>query len=234
MARHLGVAIPAQDMVDATFAKDLARAVGFHAFTFPEDNISLTFYQSALIAESRNHLAKSSLEEGCDFVLFLDTDMQFPQDLFARLMQHDVPVVAANCAKRRRPISATARKENASDPNKLDAVWPDRQKTGLEQIHVVGAAVMCVKADVFMQLPFPWFDTPWHDGDQRFVGEDLFFCGQLKAHDIPLYVDHDISWAIRHVGTYAYGMDDVLAERRAAEAGMWDHIKPAPQIEVVR
>lgn len=235
--RHVGIAIPCQDQVDAMFANDLVKAAAYHAFTFPEDNITVSWHQSAFLAESRNVLVKGLIEQGCDYVIFLDTDMRFPQTLFDDLMKHDLPVVAANCAKRRRPISATARKENPEDPSRLDPVWPE-QKEGIERIAVVGTAVMCIRADVFFQIEYPWFHTPWHEEDQRFVGEDLFLCAQLKNAGIPLHIDHAVSWAVRHIGSYEYGMNDVLGERELARRGHWDHLKEGAmangRIEVAR
>lgn len=234
--RHIGIAIPCMDQVDAWFAHDLARAMTHHAFAFPDDTMALSMHQSAFLAESRNELVKGLLEnEGVDYVIFLDSDMRFPATLFNDLLSHNVPVVAANCAKRRRPISATARKENP-ETGSLEAVWPDPEKReGIEQVHIVGSAVMCIKRDVFFQISFPWFHTPWHPEDQRFVGEDLFFCAQLKKYEVPLYIDHGVSWAVGHIGQYTYEMKDVLGERELAQRGYWDHLRtPQPLVEVVK
>ena len=230
MSRHIGIAIPCQDQVDAWFTHDLCRAMAHHAFAFPDDNLTLSMHQSAFLAEARNVLVKELIEAGADFVVFLDSDMRFPPTLLNDLCSHDLPVVAANCAKRRRPISATARKENPDDPSKLDAVWPDPDKReGIEKIAVVGTAVMAVKAEVFFEIAFPWFNTPWHPEDQRFVGEDLFFCAQLKTAGIGLYIDHGVSWQVGHIGQYEYRMQDVLGERALAERGYWDHIRPGAE-----
>ncbi len=227
MGRHFGIAVPCQDQVDSWFMHDLYRAGVHHAFAFPEDEQSLSIIQTAFLAEARNLLVKGLLEQGCKYIFFLDSDMRFPMTLFNDLMAHDKPVVAANCAKRRRPISATARKENPDDPSKLDAVWPDREiKQGIEQVHVVGTAVMCIRSDVFFEIEYPWFHTPWNDQEQRFVGEDLYFCAQLKKHGVPLYIDHGVSWEVGHMGSYTYRMEDVLAEREMARLGMWDHLRP--------
>ena len=179
--RHIGIAIPCQDQVDAWFAHDLFNAGVHHALEYPGDGITVSYHQSAFLMESRNEMAKRLLEAGVDYVLFLDTDMRFPRTLFQDLLRHELPVVAANCAKRRRPISATARKENPDDPSKLDPVWPDpEKKEGIERVHVVGSAVMLIQAEVFFQIEFPWFNTPWLSDEQRPVGEDLYFCAQLK------------------------------------------------------
>lgn len=226
-SRHVGIAIPCMDQVDAWFMHDLYRAGVHHAFAFPNDEQTISMHQSAFLAEARNTLVKELLEHGADYVIFVDTDMRVPPTLFNDLMSHDLPVVAANCAKRRRPISATARKEHPTDPSKLDAVWPDPEKQdGIERVAVVGAAVMCIKSEVFFQLEFPWFNTPWHSEDQRFVGEDLYFCAQLKKAGVPLYIDNAVSWATGHVGQYCYRMQDVLAERELARQGRWNHIAP--------
>lgn len=237
MSRHVGIAIPCQDQVDAWFAHDLARAIGHHAAAYPDDMITMSFHQSAFLAEARNTLVKELIEAGADYVVFIDSDMRFPQTLLNDLVSHDLPVMAANCAKRRRPISATARKENPEDPSKLDAVWPDPEKQeGIERIHVIGTAVMAIKTEVFFQIEYPWFATPWHPDDQRFVGEDLYFCAQLKKAGIGLYMDHGLSWHIGHIGQYTYEMKDVLAERELAKQGKWSHIHPQQtrqMIEVV-
>lgn len=233
MARHVGLAIPCMDQVDAMWAHDYSAAMARHACAFPDDTLTQSFHQSAFLAESRNVLVKGLIEQGVDYVIFLDTDMRFPQTLFGDLMGHKLPVVAANCAKRRRPISPTARKESPDDPGKLDAVWPDpERREGVERIHVVGTAVMCIQTDVFFQLEYPWFHTPWHHEDGRFIGEDLYFCAQLKKAGVPLYIDHGVSWAVGHIGQYTYEMKDVLAEREMARQGLWNHIAP-PQAPTV-
>jgi hypothetical protein len=196
-------------------------------------------HQGAFLAESRNMLVKELMEAGADYVVFIDSDMRFPQTLLNDLCAHELPVVAANCAKRRRPISATARKEDPDDPSKLIPVWPDpEKKEGIERIAVIGTAIMAIRTEVFFEIEYPWFSTPWHPDDQRFVGEDLYFCAQLKQRGVPLYLDHGLSWHIGHIGQYTYEMKDVLAEREMARAGMWDHLRPklqpAPMIEVAK
>jgi hypothetical protein len=231
VGRHIGIAIPSQDQWDAWFGHDFHNAGVHHAFAFPEDDITVSINQSAFLAESRNLLVKGLIEQGVDYVIFLDTDMRFPRTLYNDLLKHDLSVVAANCAKRRRPISATARKENPEDPTKLDIVWPDPAKReGIEQIHVVGTAVMAIKTDVFFQIEYPWFHTPWHTEDQRFIGEDIYFCAQLGRAGVPIYIDHGVSWGVGHIGSYTYEMKDVLAEREMARAGMWDHLKDGSKI----
>jgi len=50
------------------------------------------------------------MREGCSHILFIDSDMTFPQDMIQRLIDRDVDIVAANCA-RRRMLNRTNRAE---------------------------------------------------------------------------------------------------------------------------
>jgi hypothetical protein len=112
------------------------------------------------------------------------------------------------------------------DPNKLEAVFPDKEVRGLERCHVLGTGVLCIQAQALMRVPYPWFAMPWLEEEERFVGEDLYFMGLCRQVGVEVYVDHDISWEIGHIGTYVYEMKDVLAEKAMADAGAWDHIRP--------
>jgi len=202
------------DMVHAGFATDLAKTIG-HWCLNGLGNIKIHSRHGTLLPEQRQELAKLAVEEGAEFVVFIDDDMRFPMDLLQRLVGHDEQFVAANCSKRRRPIGPTAISGDTF-------VQPSRDKTGLERVDAVGFGVCAIRADVFSAIEYPWFALPWLRQQQRFQGEDLFFMARLHAADIPIYIDHDLSWDVRHCGVYEYGMEDVLAEKELALAGAWE------------
>ena len=43
-----------------------------------------------------------------------------------------------------------------------------------------------------------------------FKGEDWYFCEKLEAAGIPIFVDHEASSFIGHIGNKVYTHDDVL------------------------
>ena len=108
-----------------------------------------------------------------------------------------------------------------NDERESEAVWPDKDVTGIEQVETVGFGVVLIKAEVFKQLAWPWFIQPWHDEAQHHVGEDIAFCMRCKEANVPIYVDHDLSWAVRHIGSHEFSMDDVLREKALMESGAW-------------
>lgn len=226
MARTIAVMLPmGADHVDGEFCHDFALALAYHSTVF-DDEVNLHFRQGTILAEQRQELLKTAIENGAEYCVFLDTDMRFPKDVISRLVDHDLDCVAANCSKRRRPVSFTAREEDPDDPTKLRGVWTEEGSTGLQRVAVIGTAVMAIKTEALMQLEYPWFNQPYMPDQDSFVGEDLFFCGRFKQAGIPIHIDHDLSKEIGHLGKYEFTYRDPLAERQLADAGAWDHVKP--------
>ena len=102
-------------------------------------------------------------------------------------------------------------KIDKTDPNKVKQVWTkieSRGKSGIEQVTAVGFGVTLVKAEVFKKIPKPWHDIIWTDHGSV-IGEDVTFCVRCLENDIPVFVDHDLSMHIGHIGTKTFGWDDV-------------------------
>ncbi|MBI2565230.1 glycosyltransferase family 2 protein [Candidatus Woesearchaeota archaeon] len=47
------------------------------------------------IIQNRNIIIKRALEKKYDYLLFLDTDIEFPEDLIERLLKHDKPITSS-------------------------------------------------------------------------------------------------------------------------------------------
>lgn len=222
----------APDEMHTKTALDLARAAGY-ASEVMGCEVALNHHSGSVLAEARQECVKAAVEWGADWLFCIDSDMRFPVNAVEGMMAHGVDVVAANCSKRKRPVGPTARRRNAgfNDDRESDVVWPDRNVHGLEKVETVGFGVMLIKADVFKRIEWPWFEQPWHEAAGRSVGEDIFFCIRCREAGIPIYIDHDLSWAVKHIGSYEFGMEDVLAERALAESGAWDNRPGADGLE---
>lgn len=216
----LGVCIVAGDMMHTKTALDLTRACGY-ASEVMGYTVVLNHHSGSVLAEARQDSIKRAIEAGCEWIFSVDSDMRFPVNAIEGMMAHDKPVVAANCSKRKMPVGPTARRKNAAfnSDRESEAIWPDKDRHGLEQAETVGFGVVLIKSEVFRKIRWPWFEQPWHIDAERHVGEDIAFCARCAEAEIPIYIDHDLSWAVRHIGTYEYSMDDVLAVRDLAERG---------------
>ena len=69
----------------------------------------------------------------------------------------------------------------------------------------VGLAVTLIEASAFMKLRPPLFLMDWIPDLNCYCGEDVYFCQKLSEAGVKLYVDHDVSQRIRHIGTQAFG-----------------------------
>ena len=205
---YIAVCTPARDMVHTMFTYDLVNLVCFHTLN-TNDAVSLKISEGTLIANQRAELSLDAMREGCSHVLFIDSDMRFPQDMISRLLKHDLDIVATNCARRRMPTGPTAQiyKENGD----RELVWTMPESKGLQEVHSVGMGVMMIKSSVFKALSEPWYETPWRHDKRGYIGEDVFFCRKAREAGFKIWIDHDVSKEIGHIGMFEFKHDHTWA-----------------------
>lgn len=215
--RIISVCVPARDEVHSDFAFDLVNAVAFHVANHPNDAVNVNISKGTLLVSQRSELVMSAMENNADVVLFIDSDMRFPQDTIKQLLDRDLLVVAANCPRRRMPVGPTAANYDPETQRKVP-VYTGEHDTGVEQVDAVGTGVMMVDTNVFRAIEMPWFATPWDVAAKGYMGEDIYFCKLLRDNQIPLYIDHDLSKKIGHIGTWEYKHDHTWAIRPQEDA----------------
>ena len=208
---RIAVCVPCRDSVLAGFAFDMARMCAYEAKRGVND-IQLLQMPGTLIFTQREKLVDEALEWGADYVLWVDSDMRFPANTIEIMLARNVPILGVNATTRREPVMPTAMnlKLDRSD-NEVKQVWTkieSRGKKGIEQVTAVGFGVTLIKTDVFKKLPKPWHDVIW-TGHGNVIGEDVSFCVKCLEQDIPVFVDHELSMHIGHIGTKTFGWDDV-------------------------
>jgi len=205
---YIAVCTPARDMVHTMFTYDLVNMVCYHTLNTP-DAISLKISEGTLIANQRAELTLDAMREGCSHILFIDSDMRFPQDLISRLLAHDLDIVATNCARRRMPTGPTAQVYRPDGEREL--VWSMPESKGLQEVHSVGMGVMMIKSSVFKALAEPWYETPWRHDKRGYIGEDVYFCRKARDAGFKIWIDHDVSKEIGHIGMFEFRHDHTWA-----------------------
>ena len=208
---RIAVCVPCRDSVLAGFAFDMARMCAYEAKRGVND-IQLLQMPGTLIFTQREKLVDEALEWGADYVLWVDSDMRFPANTIEIMLARNVPILGVNATTRREPVMPTAMNLNLDrSDNEVKQVWTkieSRGKKGIEQVTAVGFGVTLIKTDVFKKLPKPWHDVIWTDHG-NVIGEDVSFCVKCLEQDIPVFVDHELSMHIGHIGTKTFGWDDV-------------------------
>lgn len=163
--------------------------------------------RTSILPKSRQELLQDAMDLGCTHALFLDTDQTFPSTLPAMLARHGKRVIGCNVATKSKPAWPTARNKNPQWAGG-DVVYSNN-KDGLEAVWRLGTGVMLLHLETISKLPKPWFSAVWNAEMNDFTGEDWFFCEQLEAAGIPIWVDHGASRMIGHIGSYTYEHVDV-------------------------
>ena len=212
---YIAVCTPARDMVHANYTFCLVNMVAYHTLN-SYDAVALKINQGTLIQNQRADLCLEAMREDCTHVLFIDSDMTFPQDMIERLLAHNKDIVATNCARRRLPTGPTAQRTLPDGSRELIYTMPD--STGLEEVESIGMGVMLISRKVFEKLSEPWFETTWRTDKRGYIGEDVFFCRKASAAGFKIYIDHDVSKEIGHIGTFEFRHDHTWVMRDLEKA----------------
>lgn len=191
---------PTRETAPVSFAVDLAQLY-LHTVRWDEGAVWLRFVVSTYVHVGRDAVLMAALQERADHVLWLDTDMSFPPETALRLAKHDKPIVACNCLMRDPRRLWTAQRDG-----KRIETTPD--STGLEAVDSVGLAVMLMRTDVVSSFSRPLFTHGWNVKTNTDIGEDVMFCRELRDAGHTIYIDHDLSKEIGHIGQYTYRATD--------------------------
>lgn len=203
---HVCVAVPSNGYWVAATARSVALLFSYFASHpiagYRSQRMSLIGAEGSQIHVAREKMTRAALRAGATHLLFIDSDMKVPMEVAHGLIRHNKDCVAANCTNRKEPITALARDFEGN-------VISSNEKTGLEKVRSVGTAVMLIKTDVIKRLTPPLFMSEWIPTEQDFCGEDIYFTQKLQEIGVDIWVDHDLSKVVGHVGQREYGHWDL-------------------------
>lgn len=222
---NVHIVVPARDMVHGWFAYSIALAMGYMGKHHPYVDLHLLWNNGTILSEQRSELAKLALLGGADWVVWFDSDMRFPIDTIERLLAHNKPIVMAGYPTRKPP--AIEPTQYADDETTV-RVYTEKDSTGLQEIASGGFGCIAVHKSVFEAMPPPWFHIPWNEKELKFeCGEDIYFCRKAREAGFKIYLDHDLSKKVSHIGQYEFGHIEALACRQSIEKLRPQRIKVA-------
>lgn len=179
----------------------------------------LHIHQSAYIHDARNKSAQLALDEGADYLMFIDSDMQFPPDGIQRLLDRKKDIIGGLYYRRQAPHLPTINEKNGKllqIPHEFPTEHPFK-------IFSVATGFLLVKTDVLRKIGAPWFGFGKFHGKE--MGEDVFFCWKANQKGYEVWCDPTIP--LGHVGEYIFDEKDYLAykETRPDNVGtedLWD------------
>jgi glycosyltransferase involved in cell wall biosynthesis len=169
----------------------------------------------SVVSRARNLLAKDMLESECDYLLFIDSDINFePEDIF-RLM-------AWGSDPKKGIVAAVPRVRGVDKVYIMDLDYDENGELtmngmGLVRAKRVATAFMLVRREVFVTLEESHPEWAYYDKktdrtlscmfdfqltEEGYIGEDFLFCDRVRDHGFEVWVDPIIS--LGHMGVQEY------------------------------
>lgn len=146
---------------------------------------------------------------GATHLLCIDDDMVFHSEIAERLLARDLDIVGCNY------VSKATHKALMHD---LDGKLLDSTgRSGIQEIGWMGFGMALIRLEAIRDLPKPWFGMVWLEDRQDDIGEDFFFCKRVREHGLKIYVDHDASQLVGHIGDQVFGFPQKSRLAEAAE-----------------
>lgn len=180
-------------------------------------NPQVMFLSSSLIYDARNDIALEAINGGYDELLFIDSDLVFPDDCYEKLKALDADIATGIYYGRAgehipivyeeiKPLEAiTDGKETTITPaeaNHFKAI-PE----GTFEVQGCGMGMCLIKVDVLKKLCKTWTNKPFEPCDG--LGEDLAFCYRAKQAGFRIKANSYIS--LGHIGERVYTKEDYKA-----------------------
>ena len=159
--------------------------------------------RSSILPKNRLDIVKIAKKAKADYLLFIDSDHTFPADLPHRLIAHGKPVVAVNCVTKTIPAQPTARTLVEGSPHGK-ILYSDEPSHGLEKVWRIGTGVMLLHKSVFEKMPHSIWGMVYKEDGDTYQGEDWSLCAWFEEAGIDIFVDHDLSREVGHIGNYEY------------------------------
>jgi GT2 family glycosyltransferase len=173
--------------------------------------------------DARNKVVEAALENGSDFVYFIDDDMVLLLDEeqvrrrdwrdahFSRLLAHNKDVISGLAFVRGEPYTPVIGKLDTGETDeegKAKSHWLRDYPEGLIECDFIGLSCCLIKTEVFKNPAFvkPWFWFTSNYG-QAGCGEDVRFCNKAKLAGYKIWVDTTIK-------TGHLGLREMIDERR--------------------
>lgn len=113
-------------------------------------SIGLVNVQTSMISHGRNATVAMCLEQGFDYIFWIDADMKLPATILMDLLRCDKDIVGATYNRRVAPYETLGRMKG---PKPSESAL----RSGLIEAEALPGGVILVKTDVYRALKWPWY-----------------------------------------------------------------------------
>ncbi len=163
----------------------------------------MPLWRNSLLPQGRQILHDTSISMGMTHALWIDDDMEVPHNLMdylaARLDRPPHPkIIGVNYVRKDERAIYTAVHNGA-------VISSDPPNTGLQEVDDCAMGCMLVDLGAVKHIRPPHFEILWDKKLETYRGEDRYFCNKMARAGVKVYIDHDVSRLVEHIGKYRYG-----------------------------
>ena len=179
---------------------------------------SQQLYGNSVIPNARNEIVGYFLKSPADYLMWLDSDMTFPDTVVEELFVMDKDIAGAIYVRKVPPhYPVIINKDESGVPHGI-MVFPEEDYFKVDGI---GMGCTLVKRKVFEAMKPPYFAMPRNETLGRTEGEDLDFCNQAQKLGFEVWANQKVSKWVGHVGSFPFTVQDYYLHReRAKEYGI--------------
>jgi len=213
--KSIFIALPAYD-----FKVSLKLAVSLARFTQQAAQHGITIQLGSIcgcsvVSRARNLLSQDMLESQCDYLMFIDSDINFePEDIFRLMAWGNDP--------KKGIVAGVPRTRNESKVYIATLDYDENQELtmngmGLVRAKRVATAFMLVRREVFVTMTEAHPEWQYYDSrsnrmipclfdfqltEEGYMGEDFLFCDRARELGFEVWVDPSIT--LGHMGVQEY------------------------------
>lgn len=187
----------------------------------PDGDVKVIAMSGFIVPEQRCRVYAEAERWGATHVLFIDTDMGFPDYTLAQLLSHGKAMVGVNYPRKSFPYWPTA---YVDDDDYTGSLFTTDETEGLQKVSHIGFGCVLIDMQVFDLLlenapkdKPPLFHFEPNKQMTRWTTEDVYFCRRAKSLGVDIWVDHDLSKEVMHVGTHRFKFYDSVAAQEAVK-----------------
>lgn len=190
------------------------------------DNVGFNYFPVTRlpIANARTMAADYATDNGYAWILMLDDDATFPDDVLRRLLVHEKQMVCG-LAYQRRPPHWPCVFDMADDGSLAGKPLEHIEHTGLRRVDMSGLHCAIIHTDIFKKLREGLKDADgkvivpgtrqYFGGFDNKLGEDLAFCVNIKKLGLKMYCDTDLICG--HIGSSVVVNEEYVLKYKAGQ-----------------
>lgn len=178
------------------------KTVGSLLNTLEKGRVEIVMIEGSLVYDSRDMIAHHAVDNGYDYVLYVDSDMVFNADNLNSLLKHNVGICSGLYVKRngeRENVAYSKIITRRRFPFRSPKLIPDGATTGFGEIRACGFGFCLIKTSVLKTMFKHYkslFEPKWG------VGEDVAFCIRARRCGYKTFIDRDVK--LGHIGVKVY------------------------------